>query len=82
MNNGEVFVANYMQDSLRILESAAKVSLKNVTKVSPTRGPTAHQEEDEDLHDYMEQLRDALIECYTAIVHGVSESKNKDVLNK
>ena len=54
-----------------MLESAAKQSAIPTSK-----------EENADIATYMDQLREALVECYTTIVHGVSQSANKSVLVK
>ena len=69
MNAGEVFSQQYLQDVLKILESAAKQSMQSVTK-----------EEDNDLNAYLIQLRETLVECYTTIVHGVTEAQTKATL--
>ena len=61
MNAGEDFTNQYLNDVLRILESAAKQSLN-----------TVKLEDDADLYQYLNQLRETLIECYTTIVHGVT----------
>ncbi len=63
MNSGQIFVANYLASVLKILESAAKLSLQSVTP-----------EEDPDLFAYLNKLRETLVECYTTIVHGVNQS--------
>ena len=65
MHAGEPFTSSYLVDVLRILESAAKQSAQVVTR-----------DEDPDLAIYLNSLREALVECYTTIVHGVSQSNN------
>ena len=63
MNAGEAFVNMYLEEVLKILESAAKLSLQRVT-----------YDADEDLATYLNSLRETLVECYTTIVHGVNQS--------
>ena len=38
------------------------------------------KDEDEDLHNYLKNLRDTLVVCYTTIVHGVNEQNTKQYL--
>ncbi len=64
MNSGEAFAVMYLDSVLRILESAAKMSLQ-----------TVRAEDDPDLSAYLNQLRDTLIDCYVTIVHGVGNSQ-------
>lgn len=65
MNCPLPFTSNYMVDALKILESAAKQSLR-----------TEIADGDEDTLAYLLSLRETLIECYTTIVHGVKLSAN------
>ena len=69
MNAGEVFSSQYLDDVLKILESAAKQSLQVV-----------RAEEDQELSQYLIQLRETLVECYTTIVHGVTQASTKATL--
>lgn len=36
--------------------------------------------EDEHLHSYLVSLRETLVECYTTIVHGVTQNQSKFIL--
>ena len=67
MNSGEGFSQQYLNDVLKILESAAQQSLT----------VAGSYEEDPDLYSYLIQLRDTLVECYTTIVHGVTQAHTK-----
>lgn len=69
MNSGETFAQQYLEDVLRILESASKLSLQVIDP-----------EEDPDLCAYLNLLRETLVECYTTIVHGVNQSMTKQCL--
>ena len=71
MNAGEPFSQQYLQDVLKILESAAKQSV-NVVK----------EEDDSDLAHYLVKLRETLVECYTTIVHGTTTQATKPILVK
>ena len=64
MNCGSEFASKYLQETLRMLDSASKLSLKVVS-----------ESEDEYMAEYLKELRDTLIECYTSIVHGITLSK-------
>jgi len=59
MNCPVAFVQTYLEEVLKILESACKLST-STTAVK-----------DEDLLKFLETLRETLVECYTTIVHGV-----------
>ena len=63
MNASNAFISQYLEDVLRILESASAQSLS-----------TSQFLEDEEMLDYLQRLRETLIECYTTIVHGVKQS--------
>jgi hypothetical protein len=63
MNAGQTFTHLYLDSTLKILESASKLSLQRVTV-----------DEDADLAAYLNNLRDTLVEAYTTIVHGVNQS--------
>ncbi len=63
MNSPSTFISSYLEDVLKILSSAANLSLS-----------TQQFLDDEDMLDYLQRLRDSLIECYTTIVHGVKQS--------
>jgi uncharacterized protein YutE (UPF0331/DUF86 family) len=69
MNAGENFTTQYLNDVLKILESASKLSLQKVK-----------EEDDSDLFAYLIQLRETLVECYTTIVHGVNQEQTKKQL--
>jgi hypothetical protein len=69
MNAGEAFCQHFLPDVLKILESAAKQSLV-----------TVNESDDPDLSFYLQQLRSNLVECYTAIVHGVDDQKTMNFL--
>jgi len=62
MNSGDVFSQQYLPDVLKILESASQQSL--------TIAGSA--DDDADLVQYLIQLRETLVECYTTIIHGVT----------
>ena len=61
MNSGEAFNF-YLADVLKILESASQQSMIPPSQIG----------DDQDLADYLVQLRDILVETYTTIVHGVT----------
>jgi hypothetical protein len=61
MNAGETFCQQFLPDVLKILENAASKSLTSVK-----------ESEDIDLAEYLNHLRETLVECYTTIVHGVN----------
>ena len=63
MNCGTTFTNAYIADVLKILESASKQSLTVVT-----------YDEDEEMAQYLQQLRETLVECYTSLVHGIQAS--------
>ena len=69
MNSGEAFNF-YLADVLKILESASQQSLILPSQVG----------DDQDLADYLVQLRDILVETYTTIVHGVTQAHTKQSL--
>ena len=71
MNAGEAFSHHYLLDTLKILESAAKLSLQVV-----------YPEQDEDLANYLVQLRETIVESYTTIVHGVNDKETRAFLVK
>jgi hypothetical protein len=58
-----------LNDVLKILESASKLSLQKVK-----------EEDDSDLFAYLIQLRETLVESYTTIVHGVNQEQTKKQL--
>ena len=69
MNSGEAF-NYYLADVLKILESASQQSLILPSQIG----------DDQDLADYLVQLRDILVETYTTIVHGVTQAHTKQSL--
>lgn len=69
MNCPAPFTSTYLDDVLKILESASKQSLQ-----------IKMFEEDEDMLNYLAELRDTLVECYTTIVHGVKYTSRKEPL--
>jgi hypothetical protein len=71
MNAGEAFSSQYLNDVLKILESAAKQSMQVVK-----------EEDDAELAGYLILLRETLVECYTTIVHGVTQAQTKATLIK
>jgi len=61
MQSGPAFCQYYLNDTIKILDGAGKMSL--------------HIEgADLDTQLYLSRLRETLIDCYTSIVHGVTES--------
>ena len=62
MQAGDSFSNLYLQDTLKILESACKLSLRTVDPVK-----------DEDLNKYLVELREAIVECYTTLMSGVRD---------
>ena len=62
MQAGDAFSHAYLQDLLKVLESACKLSL---TTVDPLK--------DEDLSTYLVQLRETIVECYTTLMSGVRD---------
>jgi hypothetical protein len=64
MNCGQSFTHNYLEEVLKILESAAKQSLQ-----------VQAFNDDEEMISYLKQLRETIVECYTSIVHGVTTSQ-------
>lgn len=69
MSAGEAFCVQFLPEVLKILENASKKSLMNVKK-----------SDDEDLYNYLVNLRDTLVVCYTTIVHGVNDHTTKQFL--
>lgn len=69
MHCGTCFAVTYLEEVLNILESAAKMSLAVVRK-----------SDDQALYEYLITLRETLVECYTTIVHGITESASKFIL--
>ena len=63
MNCGKAFINQFLAETLKILESAAKQSLQ-----------ASSFDDDEDMRNYLKQLRETIVECYTSIVHGVTIS--------
>ena len=72
MNSGEIFSQQYLPEVLKLLESAAQQSLTIANIV----------DDDVELAGYLVQLRETLVECYTSIVHGVTEAPTKQTLIK
>lgn len=69
MHAGEAFCVQFLPEVLKILENASQKSLMNISKA-----------EDEDLYNYLKNLRDTIVVCYTTIVHGVNEQTTKQYL--
>lgn len=69
MNCPQGFISNYLVDVLKIMDSASKLSLT-----------TANYLGDEDMMEYLEKLRETLVECYTTLVHGVKQTSFIDPL--
>ena len=46
---------------MKILESASRLAVSSV-------------DNDEDMEEYLENLRDTLVECYVSLVHGIKTS--------
>jgi len=66
MNCPLAFTSNYLSEVLKILDSASKLSLT-----------AAANQDDPDMLEYLEKLRETLVECYTTIVHGVKQSNHQ-----
>ena len=62
MQAGDSFSNLYLQDTLKILESACKLSLRTVDPFK-----------EEDLNKYLVELREAIVECYTTLMSGVRD---------
>ena len=62
LNSQGKFSAEFLEKTLKLLESAAKMSLQKVSEI-----------EDQDTVDYIYSLRAALVECYTTIVNGLGD---------
>ena len=69
MNSGDAF-NYYLAQVLKYLESASQQSLILSSQIG----------DDQDLADYLVQLRDVLVETYTTIVHGVTQAHNQQSL--
>lgn len=78
MNAGPMYLP-YLPESLEMLLSACQVSLTNIDAVRSCC-LTFSQEEDPDLFEYVEELKGTLIETFTSIVHGMTDSEDKNVL--
>ncbi len=70
MYAGDSFTEKYLNDTLIILDSAAKQSL--------SKG-VASNNDDSEIYD---ELRNTLIECYTTVVNGVNTFNSKATLAK
>ena len=69
MNCPLAFTSNYLEDVLKILESACRLSLTTNDYLA-----------DEDMLEYLDRLRETLIDCYTTLVHGVKQSNHSQPL--
>ena len=69
MNAGEAFAQTYLNDVLKILESASKQSLQRIS-----------EDQDADLAAYIISLRETIVECYTTIIHGITTQQTKSYL--
>ncbi len=70
MNCSTCFSQRYLAQSLSILDNAAQKSILVV------------EGEDEDIVDYKRKLRETLVDCYTSIVHGISQNNAPDILSQ
>lgn len=57
--NCKDFTQKYLSDVLKILNSASRSSLMTTS-------------DDEEMRTYLVSLREALVDCYTSVVHGVT----------
>jgi hypothetical protein len=69
MNAGDAFSHIYLQDTLKILDSACKLSLQTVDPLK-----------DEDLASYLAELRETIVETYTTLMSGVKDVQVKNYL--
>jgi len=62
MNSGSYFMEDYLDETMKILESACKLSTQMVL-----------EDDDQDLYLYLDNLRTSLVECYVTIVQGIED---------
>ena len=65
------FCRDYLNDSLKIMEQAAEVSV-NIQQF----------QNDEEMLQYLEELRSALVDAYAPITQGVVDSQSQQVFSQ